>query len=183
MARMTKFCGYRRLERPYIRTSKFRKKSFVRAKPVSKIVRYVMGERSGVFQKSVLLKSLANMQVRDNALEAARQTSNRYMQKFIGKVGWRMVLRPYPHHMLRNNPLAAGAGADRMSTGMKHSFGKVIGIAAQIRLQQPVFQIDVPLNQVVNAKEALRRASNKLPFKCSTEVVDNKVYLRDHPKK
>ena len=174
MARLRKFAAYRRLERPYTRISKFRTKSYVRARPVCRIVRFDMGDLSKEFECSVQLKSKDAMQIRDNAIEAARQTSNRLLQKKIGKTGWMFKIRMFPHHILRENPLASGAGADRMSTGMKCSFGKPIGIAAQIRKGQILFQIDTSKAHLAVAKEALRRASTKMPFSCSIEVVEKK---------
>ncbi|MFC1754657.1 50S ribosomal protein L16 [Thermoproteota archaeon] len=183
MARIRKFCAYRRIERPYTRISKFRKKSYVRTRPNSKIVRYHMGDLKSEFDSSVLLQSKVNLQVRDGALEAARQTSNRYIQKKLGKIGWRIVIRCYPHHILRENPLAAGAGADRMSTGMKRSFGKSIGIAAQIKRGQIVFQIDVNKNDIPVAKEAIRRAQQKLPCTCAVVTVDHNAKPKATPVK
>lgn len=174
MARLRKFAAYRRTERPYTRISKFRTKSFVRARPNCRIVRFDMGDLSKKYDYSVQLRSKAKMQVRDNALEAARQTTNRLLQKGIGKTGWMFKIRMFPHHILRENPLASGAGADRMSTGMKCSFGKPIGIAAQVREGQVMFQIDTSKQHLPTAKEALRRASTKMPFGCTVEVVQKK---------
>ena len=174
MARLRKFAAYRKLERPYTRISKFRTKSYVRARPTCRIVRFDMGDLSKEFNYSVLLKSKASLQIRDNAIEAARQTSNRLLQKRIGKTGWMFKIRMYPHHILRENPLASGAGADRMSTGMKCSFGKPIGIAARIKKGQILFQIDTSKEHIATAKEALRRASSKMPFGCTIEIVEKK---------
>ena len=132
MAKLRKGCAYRRIERPYTRKSKYRKKSYVRASPVSKVVRYHMGNLKKAFDVKFELVAKNSLQLRHNCLEAARLTSNRTLEKALSKSGYRLVLRPFPHHVLRENPLAAGAGADRMSTGMKNSFGKPIGIAADI---------------------------------------------------
>ena len=132
-----------------------------------------MGDLKSEFNTSLLLISKDNRQVRDSSLEAARQTSNRHMQKKLGKIGWRIIIRCFPHHILRENPLAAGAGADRMSTGMKRSFGKSIGIAAQIRKGQTVFQIDVNKKDLPVAKDAMKRIAQKLPFSSAMETVDN----------
>ena len=175
MARLRKFAAYRRVERPYTRISKFRTKSYVRARPNCRVVRFDMGELSTDFPYSVQLISKAQMQLRDNAIEAARQTSNRVLQKHIGKTGWMFKIRMYPHHILRENPLASGAGADRMSTGMKASFGKPIGIAAQVRKGQVLFQIDTNKQHIAVAKDALRRAGSKMPFGTTIEVVEKKA--------
>ncbi|MFH1064736.1 MAG: 50S ribosomal protein L16 [Candidatus Woesearchaeota archaeon] len=175
MARIRKFAAYRRLERPYTRISKYRSKSYVRARPTCRIVRFDMGDLTKDFEYTIRLKTKDAIQVRDNAIESARQTSNRVLQKKIGKTGWMMKIRMYPHHILRENPLASGAGADRMSTGMKMSFGKPIGIAAQLREGQTILQIKVNKAHIAVARDALRRASTKLPCSCSIDVIENKI--------
>jgi large subunit ribosomal protein L10e len=174
MARLRKFAAYRTVERPYTRTSKFRAKSFVRAKPVCRVVRFDMGDLNKTFEYSVLLKSKSDLQIRDNALEAARQCSTRVLAEQVGKSGWMMKVRVYPHHILRENPLASGAGADRMSTGMARPFGKPIGIAAQIRKGQVIFQANVNKQHLAIAKEAMRRAATKIPCSCTITQVENK---------
>ena len=75
---------------------------------------------------------------------------------------------------MRENPLASGAGADRMSTGMKKSFGKAIGIAAQFKLGDIFMSVNVDKVNIPVAQEALIRAKNKLPCGCSILVTENK---------
>jgi large subunit ribosomal protein L10e len=176
MARLRKFCAYRRLERPYTRTSKFRAKAFVRAKPVCRIVRFDMGDlnKETEFEYTVRLISKASIQVRDNAIESARQVVSRLLTKHVGKNGWIFKIRVYPHHILRENPLASGAGADRMSTGMQKSFGKPIGIAAQIRKGQVIFQVGVNKQHVEAAKKSISRAATKMPCAFIIDAVENK---------
>ena len=163
MVKIRKGCAYRRIERPYTRKSKYRKKSYVRACPVSKVVRYHMGNLKKEFDTTYELVSKEALQLRHNCLESARLTANRTLEKAHGKVGFRLVLRPFPHHILRENPLAAGAGADRMSTGMKRAFGKPIGIAAQVRERQIILTAEVDKVNAVTARRALKKASQKLP--------------------
>lgn len=134
-----------------------------------------MGEVNRVtFPYSITLRSKDDLQIRHNALEAARMTSNRLLEKVIGKTGYRMQLRLFPHHILRENPLASGAGADRMSTGMQLSFGKPIGSAAQVRRGQLIFEIKTEKQHLETAKKAMDRAKNKLPCSCWIEVIENK---------
>lgn len=167
MAKLRKFVAYRRLDaRPYTRRSKYRAKSYVRSSPHNRIVRYVMGESTGVFPITISLQADANLQIRDNALEAARQLVLRRLEKSFGKTGYRFSVDVYPHHILRENPLASGAGADRMSTGMKMSFGKVIGIAARITKGQSLYTIRCTKEKLSVAKTALERAATKLPCAC-----------------
>ena len=62
-----------------------------------------------------------------------------------------------------------------MSTGMAHSFGKPIGIAAQIKEGQTLFTLNVDKPNIAVAKQALERASKKLPCSCRISIVENKV--------
>lgn len=167
MAKLRKGCAYRNLERPYTRKSKYKKLQYVRATPSSKVVRYESGNMSKEFPNKVLLNSKADLQIRHNAIESARLSANRHLEKMLGKQNFCLKIRIYPHHVLRENPLASGAGADRMSTGMKKSFGKAIGIAAQVRKGQILFEADVDKENIEVAKLALKRASYKLPCACS----------------
>jgi len=169
MARLRKFCAYRRLERPYTRISKFRKKSFIRARPHSKIVRFDMGNLKQKFSWAIKLKARSEHQIRHNAIESARLASNRILERQLGKAEFHFKLNIYPHHILRENPLASGAGADRMSTGMKKSFGKAIGSAARIRTDQVLMTVNVEKKDINLAKLAVKRASHKLP--CSYKIV------------
>lgn len=170
MAKKRKFCAYRSVERPYTRFSKYKKMSFVKAKPTCRVVRFNMGNLTRKFPYKISLISKGALQIRDNALESARLTSNRALEGVLGKKGFRMTLNVYPHHILRENPLAAGAGADRMSTGMKASFGKTIGLAAQIKRGQKIMEAFVNKKHVPLAKTALKRASTKLPASYLIEI-------------
>ncbi len=174
MARIRKFSAYRRLERPYTRKSKYRKKSYVRATPNSKIVRYVMGNLKSEFPESIDLISKDNIQIRHNAIESARLICNRRLESTVGKLNYKFIIRMYPHHILRENPLASGAGADRMSTGMKSSFGKPIGIAAQVKKGKVLMTIETSKTHLPLVKKALKLAAYKLPCSCSVTMNESK---------
>jgi large subunit ribosomal protein L10e len=165
MAKLRKGCSYRRLERPYTRRSKYKAKSYIRTSPASKVVRFDMGDPKKSFGYTVDLVSKEGLQIRHNALESARMASNRHLEEKCGKTGFFMKLKSYPHHVLRENPLASGAGADRMSTGMQKSFGKAIGIAARIYPGQAIFTVQVDKQHVDSAKLALKKASYKMPVR------------------
>ena len=174
MARLRKFAAYRKVERPYTRISKFRKKSFNRSSPNLKIVRFEMGDPRKKFNYTLELVSKTDLQIRHDAIESARQTSNRVLEKELGKMGYFMKIMIYPFHVLRENPLASGAGADRMSTGMKKSFGKAIGAAAQVRKGQKVCIVRVNKDGIETAKSALKRVSKKIPNSYSILIKENK---------
>jgi large subunit ribosomal protein L10e len=172
MARLRKFVAYRALDRPNTRRSKYRKKSFVKSNPSCKVVKFNIGNLRKDFPVKVHLVSKSDLQIRDNALEAARQTATRALEKVLGKTGFNLQVRVYPHHVLRENPLASGAGADRFSTGMAKSFGKPVGIAAQIKTGQKIFTVGVDKENLATAQKAMKRAYYKLPTACRVIVED-----------
>lgn len=172
MAKKRKFVAYRTLERPYTRYSKFKKESFVRAKPVCRVIRYDMG-MDKKYEYSLNLLSKSDLQIRDLAIESARQVSNRMLEKKLGRTNYKLKMMIVPHHILRENPLAAGAGADRMSTGMKHSFGKPIGVAARVKKGQKLLTVCVNSAHLETAREAINKAKYKLPCSCTLVIVKN----------
>ena len=174
MARLRKFVAYRRLERPYTRTSKFKAKSYIRMNPNPKVVRFDTGAPNKKFAYTLNLLSKSALQIRDNALESARQTSNKLLETYLGVNGFHLKVKVYPYHVLREHALAAGAGADRFSSGMAHSFGKPAGLAARVKHGQTLFQVSVDKPNLEVAKQALERASKKLPCSCTIQVVENK---------
>jgi len=174
MAKLKKFCAYRKLERPYTRISKYRKKSYIRITPTIKIIRFDMGDPKKKFEVRLDLIPKSSIQVRQEAIESARQTSARWLEKNLSKNGFHFKIRIFPFQVLRENPLAAGAGADRMSTGMAKPFGKPIGIAAQIKKGKPIFSISVDKQHIAVARSAMARASKKMPCSFSVTVVENK---------
>ncbi|MCA9478522.1 MAG: 50S ribosomal protein L16 [Nanoarchaeota archaeon] len=177
MAKLIRAGAWRRLERPYTRKSKYRSKAFVRAVPANKIVKFEMGQLSKPLPYVVTLNSAVDIQIRHNALESARKSANRLLETKLGKQGFKLKIRVYPHHILRNNPLASGAGADRMSTGMKMSFGKAVGIAARVHKGQAIMEVHCNEKDLDLAKLALTRARHKFPAGGSLQVEKNPAYV------
>ncbi|MBS3132587.1 50S ribosomal protein L16 [Candidatus Woesearchaeota archaeon] len=173
MAKMRRSRAYRRIERPYTRISKFKKKSFIRITPPRKVVRFNMGEEKKR-NYSLDLVSKKSVQIRQEAIESARQTSLRWLEKNIATDFFFRIVR-YPYHILRENPLASGAGADRVSTGMKLSFGKPIGVALQLKEGERLFSVSVNEQGVDIARKALQRAIKKLPCSFTIAVNRNKT--------
>ena len=165
--------AYRRLKRPYTRTSKRKKKSFIRGAPGIRVIMYDSGEKKRKFPFAVDLVATRGVQLRDNALEAARQTVVRYLTTNVSKTGFLVKIRAVPHHVLRENPLATGAGADRLSQGMKAAFGKAIGHAAQVNKGKVIISIYLEEKHLQFGKIAAKKASSKLPLKCLIEARKN----------
>jgi len=81
-----------------------------------------------------------------------------------------MRVRPYPHHVIREHKMATGAGADRISSGMSMAFGRPVGTAARVKRGSSVIIVRVNKDGVEKAKEALRKASHKLPTPSRIDV-------------
>ncbi|MBS3097573.1 50S ribosomal protein L16 [Candidatus Woesearchaeota archaeon] len=174
MAKLRKFSSYKRLERPYTRVSKFKKKSYIKGNPHKNIVRFEVGNSKKEFDYTLYLTSKTGVQIRDNALESARQTCNRLLEPTLGLGAFFIKLRIYPFQILRENPLASGAGADRFSTGMQKSFGKPIANAAQVKKGQTIFEVRVDKVNLDLAKKSLQRALKKIPCSCIIKIIENK---------
>lgn len=169
MAGLRKAKCYRKVVRAYTRKSKYKSKSFVKGVPNSKIVKYDQGNLKKEFEGHVCLFTKEKIQIRHNALEAARVVINRHLSRNMGN-NYHLKLRVYPHHVLRENKMLTGAGADRMQSGMSHSFGKPIGTAAQLKKNQKIFSVYIDKKDVEAAKAALEKAFHRLPCKCGVEI-------------
>lgn len=175
MAGLRKGICYRRIERPYTRKSKYKKKNYIRTIPPHKIARFEMGNKDKIKNASHIIRlvSAGSLQIRSNSLESARLIVNRNFEtKMLGNYFLR--LNVFPHHALRENRMLGGAHADRLQTGMAHSFGKVVAMAAQLKKGSPILIAWVDAANLDTAKDAFKKAAPKLPGKVSIEVLKNK---------
>lgn len=163
--------------RPYTRRSNTQEKAFIKAVPASKIVKFSSGKvqdlNSGKLKFVLKLIADERVQIRDNALESCRMyLSNRLEKEIPG--GYFFTVKVHPHHFLRENKTAAGAGADRLSSGMKHSFGIVIGRAAMVEPGQELFMIAVGSEKDSRiARWVLHSLKSKLP--CTSRILMEKI--------
>jgi len=132
------------------------------------IAKFDTGNTAKQFQDykyNLFLISRCNHQIRHNALESARTVGNRILELEVGKTSFHLKIVKYPHHILRENVMATGAGADRVSQGMSASFGKSVSSAAQVRAGDIVIKVGVDtLAHAAVAKRALKKTSCKLPL-------------------
>lgn len=159
---------YTPLKRAYTRKSKFKKLAFIKSVPPSKIVKFEYGELTRKFGFEVTLFTKEAIQLRHNAIESARTVVIRKLEP-LGK-NFRLKIRIYPHHILRENKMITGAGADRMSKGMQRAFGRAIGLAARMKKGKEVFSVYVDKQDVELAKQALVSATYRMPLKAEIRV-------------
>lgn len=170
MASLRKASAYsKRYARPYTRKSAKRKRAYIKAVPPNKLVKYNMGDKkssiSGGHPYTVRLLSIEGAQMRDNSLESCRTTINKSLDKDAPGMYY-FIIKVYPHHILRDNKTAAGAGADRLSSGMKHSFGTTVGRAALIKPGKEIFFISCANEKTAQAaRKALEKVKPKIPFR------------------
>ena len=158
-------------------------KNFIGTNPTLRTRQFNMGNPLKKYTKIIdLVCDVPGIQIRDNAIESARLNVNRALITSLGKENFFMRLRVYPFHIMRENKLAQGAGADRVSSGMKHAFGKPIGKAARLRQNQKIFSLLCEEHQVESAKAGLMRAIPKMGFPMSVHVHDDITSIGTLPK-
>jgi large subunit ribosomal protein L10e len=143
------------------------KKSYVKAMPHTNLLNFHMGNRLGEgYDTEYSLAAKEDVQLRDNALEAARQAANKYLEKsVIGQ--YYFHLRVICHNVIRENKMIAGAGADRLQKGMRQSFGRPTDRAARIGRGQVILTIKTKKAHEAHMREAMRRMKAKLSGKWS----------------
>jgi large subunit ribosomal protein L10e len=90
---------------------------------------------------SIGIKIMKDVQLSHRTLEAIRTSLNRNLQKKLGREAFLIKIRPHPWHMIRENRMMAFAGADRLQSGMRNSFGRVIGRAARVHANQTIVEV------------------------------------------
>jgi large subunit ribosomal protein L10e len=159
---------YRQISKPA-----YTRREYITGIPGSKIAQHKMGDKQTdaedyPVQISLLVEE--EVQLRHGSMEASRLSANRHLIKELGENNYKMVLRKFPHHVIRENKQATGAGADRVSDGMRQSFGKIVGTAARIQNGERLFTAYCEVDQADAVKEAFRRAYNKISPPCRIKV-------------
>ncbi|EJW02665.1 ribosomal protein L10.e [Edhazardia aedis USNM 41457] len=152
----------------YCKNKPYIKSRYCRGVPDSKLAIYDLGKKKANIQDfscCVHLLSMEIEQISAEALEAGRVAANKYMVKNAGKENFHMKIRVHPYHVLRINKMLSCAGADRLQSGMRGSYGKAYGRATRVKIGQILFSIRTKEQYQGVAQEALRRAKNKFPGK------------------
>ena len=166
---------YRDIDKPA-----YTRREYITGIPGSKIAQHQMGDRnkdSDDYPVQISLVVEETVQIRHGSLEASRLSANRYLIQELGEHNYKMVLRKFPHQVLRENKQATGAGADRVSDGMRQSFGKIVSTAARIQAGERLFTAYCDVDQAETVKEAYRRAYNKITPPCRIKVERGKDQL------
>lgn len=158
MGRRPARCYRYQKNKPYI------KSRYCRGVPESKIRIYDVGNKGAsvdLFPCVVHLVCDEKQQISSEALEACRVAVNKYLTKNIGKDAYHIRVRAHPFHVLRANKMLSCAGADRLSSGMRHSYGKPIGVTARVSIGQILVSVRCKDNHEKFVVEAIRRGKFK----------------------
>lgn len=145
-------------------------KKFAPGAPNPKVARFTTGKSRPDYDYLFRLISEGKVQIRHNALEAARVAASKKVT-LIGEENFLLRVISYPHVILRENKMIATAGADRLQEGMRKAFGKPIGLAARVDIGDTVLELSLKAENFEKGKEAMKAASTKLPMKTRMEVV------------
>ena len=148
----------------------FYNKKFAPGAPNPKVARFTTGKFRADYDYLLKLISNGRLQIRHNALEAARVAASKKVA-LIGEENFYLRVVTYPHLVLRENKMIATAGADRLQEGMRKAFGKPIGLAARVEIGTVVLELSVKAENLEKAKQAMWAASTKLPMKTHTQVL------------
>lgn len=153
-----------------IKGQAYTRREYMGGVPASRVSQYEMGNLREDFPVVLTLRVKNRVQIRHTSIEAGRIAANKVLNGQVGVANYHMTVRAYPHVVLRENKLATGAGADRVSSGMRQGFGKTVGTAARLERNQAILTVRVPAEKAVIAKDALWRASMKFPSPCYIDV-------------
>jgi len=152
--------------KPYTRKSKKRVLNYIKVVPQTKVPRFNSGDskgfNSGKYKFLVSLITKKEVQLRDNAIESARQEVHKKLEAEM-KGNFFLSVRAYPHHVLREHALGSVAGSDRMTTGMAHSFGKSMGIAARLNANQKIFAVACNAENAPKVRKIFDKVRPKIP--------------------
>jgi len=165
--------------RPYqYKRSANHRREYARGGAQSKIARFWGGNKSVPWEDweiVVGLKVNNQIQISSNALETIRITVNSVLQRKVGRNNYRLRVRPKPFQKYRENRMLAFAGADRVQSGMRNSFGRATGVCARVRAGQVIMDVGSNLRNLKVIRDRLRVASMKIPCTCQTVVLKYKT--------
>lgn len=121
------------------------------------------------------LKVNSQIQISSNTLEAIRITVNGVLSRKLGRQNYRLRIRPKPFQKYRENRMLAFAGADRVQSGMRNSFGRSTGVCARVRAGQIVLEVGAYLRDLPLVRDRLRVARMKISSSCQTVILKYKT--------
>lgn len=145
-----------------IRGQLYTREKYIHGSPDTRLVKFSMGEEKPDYNLEITLNANERLLMKDNALEAVRVSANRNLGKLLGS-DYLFQIVVYPHHVLRENKMMTGAGADRLQEGMRRAFGKRVGRAAALVKGQPIVSVKTYAENEGKVRRILKIAASKVP--------------------
>jgi len=144
---------------------------YISGAPGIKISKFKVGEGGGGYK--TLLVSKETGEIKQESLESARVVVNKILENTLGIDKYSLRVMIYPHLIMREHKQLGVAGADRLSDGMRNSFGKARTRVAKVKNGQTILEVaSNPANKDV-LMNALKSASYKLPIPTSIVTEDS----------
>lgn len=156
------------------RSIRVKAKNYIKAVPNQKVSKFNMGNPKknarDEFKNIIKIYPLVNVQIRDMALEAARQYLNNQLTKLLVD-NYYLACKPYPHQVVRENKtFSGGSKGERVQSGMAHSFGTTMYRSAYVKRGEPIFIIKyMDKKNTDTIRKLCKSAVGKLP--CKTKVM------------
>ena len=147
--REPKFRGYQK------KRSRSHRKESVRGGADPKIRMFDIGNRAkpmNTFEIVIGLIIKRSRRLSHFALEAIRVSANRRLQDAIGRDAFHMRVCVHPYDVYREHAMMAFAGADRLSSGMRKSFGRPVGRCARVHAGQVIMKVGCDLKSLGRCK-------------------------------
>lgn len=172
-------CYSKWTRRPYQhKRSSNHRREYARGGAQSKIVRFWGGNKAvdwADWDLVVALKVNHQIQISSNSLEAMRISINGVLQRRLGRQNFRLRIRPKPFQKIRENRMLAFAGADRIQSGMRNSFGRSSGVCARVRAGQIIIDVGASIKDLPLVRDRLRIASMKVSSSCQIVILEYKT--------
>ena len=158
-------------KKPWCRIAKRPEHNYVRAAPPVYTRQFVDGNTKGDFDTEICLISKQDCQIRDRCLESIRILAKQRLEKAVSRSGYKMVIWPYPHHVLREHKTPGVASkAERLSKGMRHAFGRPIGRAARVHKGDKVVSVFTSEKNIETVKTIFKSVIPRLPGNYHIEI-------------
>jgi large subunit ribosomal protein L10e len=157
------------------KSQKVKHLNYIKAVPNQRVTKFNMGNvpkyQRGEFKSFLIIYSMYNIQIRDMALEAARQMMHNQLTKMLMEENFYLACKVYPHQVIRENKtFSGGSKGERVQSGMAHSFGTTMFRSAVVKIGEPVFIVAYNDKKKTEAiRTLMKSASAKLP--CKTKIV------------
>lgn len=172
-------CYSKWTRRPYQhKRSSNHRREYARGGAQSKIERFWGGNKErewALWELIVGLKVNHQIQISSNSLEAIRISINGVLQRKLGRLNFRLRIRPKPFQKFRENRMLAVAGADRIQSGMRNSFGRSSGVCARVRAGQVIVDLGCYIKDLPLVRDRLRIASMKVSSSCQIVILAYKT--------